>query len=139
MVLDELHALVTSKRGDLLSLAMARLHRLSPGLAAIGLSATVREPDELRKYLVPQGPLPPPPSAGAPSKLHEGKANPAAGSARVPSPVRERDRVRDENLQTVARPRRAAMTGLILNLLVPHSNPLPLGRGGRSRPPWPIS
>ena len=54
VVLDELHALVTSKRGDLLSLAMARLHRLSPGLAAIGLSATVREPDELRKYLVPQ-------------------------------------------------------------------------------------
>ncbi|GJE48772.1 ATP-dependent RNA helicase RhlB [Methylobacterium tardum] len=54
VVLDELHALVTSKRGDLLSLALARLHRLSPGLAAIGLSATVREPDELRKYLVPQ-------------------------------------------------------------------------------------
>ena len=63
VVLDELHALVTSKRGDLLALALARLHRLSPGLAAIGLSATVREPDELRKYLVPQGPLPPPPSA----------------------------------------------------------------------------
>ncbi|MDP4002528.1 ligase-associated DNA damage response DEXH box helicase [Methylobacterium sp. NEAU K] len=54
VILDELHALVTSKRGDLLSLALARLHRLSPGLAAIGLSATVREPDELRKYLVPQ-------------------------------------------------------------------------------------
>ncbi|GBU16115.1 hypothetical protein AwMethylo_03300 [Methylobacterium sp.] len=54
LILDELHALVTSKRGDLLSLAVARLHRLSPGLTAIGLSATVREPDELRKYLVPQ-------------------------------------------------------------------------------------
>ena len=54
VVLDELHALVTSKRGDLLSLGLARLHRLSPGLTAIGLSATVREPDELRKYLVPQ-------------------------------------------------------------------------------------
>ena len=61
VVLDELHALVTSKRGDLLSLALARLHRLSPGLAAIGLSATVREPDELRKYLVPQNALAPPP------------------------------------------------------------------------------
>ncbi|GJD55889.1 ATP-dependent RNA helicase RhlB [Methylobacterium dankookense] len=55
VILDELHALVTSKRGDLLSLGLARLHRLSPGLTAIGLSATVREPDELRKYLVPQG------------------------------------------------------------------------------------
>jgi ATP-dependent Lhr-like helicase len=54
VILDELHALVTSKRGDLLALALARLHRLSPDLASIGLSATVREPDELRKYLVPQ-------------------------------------------------------------------------------------
>jgi len=60
VVLDELHALVTSKRGDLLSLALARLHRLSPDLAAIGLSATVREPDELRKYLVPQVQAPAP-------------------------------------------------------------------------------
>nr|WP_238249792.1 ligase-associated DNA damage response DEXH box helicase [Methylobacterium persicinum] len=63
VILDELHALVTSKRGDLLSLAMARLHKLSPGLTAIGLSATVREPDELRRYLVPQTPSPLPPLA----------------------------------------------------------------------------
>ncbi|MGU3330965.1 DEAD/DEAH box helicase, partial [Methylobacterium mesophilicum] len=33
VILDELHAPVTSKRGDLLSLALARLHRLSPDLA----------------------------------------------------------------------------------------------------------
>ncbi|MDE4916063.1 DEAD/DEAH box helicase [Methylobacterium sp. 092160098-2] len=79
VVLDELHALVTSKRGDLLSLALARLHRLSPGLAAIGLSATVREPDELRKYLVPQGPLPFPPSAGAPPTLHDETADTVVG------------------------------------------------------------
>lgn len=65
VVLDELHALVTSKRGDLLSLALARLHRLSPGLVAIGLSATVREPDELRRYLVPQTSLPSPLWGGA--------------------------------------------------------------------------
>ncbi len=55
VILDELHSLVTSKRGDLLSLDLARLHRLAPGLAAVGLSATVREPDDLRRYLVPQG------------------------------------------------------------------------------------
>src|ERR1700726_2563182 len=41
MVLDELHALVTSKRGDLLSLNLARLHRIAPSLTTIGLSATV--------------------------------------------------------------------------------------------------
>jgi ATP-dependent Lhr-like helicase len=54
VILDELHALVTSKRGDLLSLALARLFRLAPGLHTIGLSATVAEPDDLRRYLVPQ-------------------------------------------------------------------------------------
>jgi ATP-dependent helicase Lhr and Lhr-like helicase len=54
IVLDELHSLVTSKRGDLLSLGLARLHRIAPSLMTIGLSATVAEPDELARYLVPQ-------------------------------------------------------------------------------------
>ncbi len=55
VVLDELHSLVTSKRGHLLSLGLARLRRYVPGLQAIGLSATVAEPDELRRWLVAQG------------------------------------------------------------------------------------
>ena len=54
VVLDELHALVTSKRGDLLSLGLARLFRLAPGLTTIGLSATVAEPEDLSRFLVPQ-------------------------------------------------------------------------------------
>ncbi len=54
VVLDELHALVTSKRGDLLSLDLARLFRLAPCLTSIGLSATVAEPDELCRFMVPQ-------------------------------------------------------------------------------------
>ncbi|MEA2922097.1 MAG: ATP-dependent helicase Lhr and Lhr-like helicase [Bradyrhizobium sp.] len=54
VVLDELHALVTSKRGDLLSLGLARLWRLAPQMRAIGLSATVAEPKSLARFLVPQ-------------------------------------------------------------------------------------
>jgi ATP-dependent helicase Lhr and Lhr-like helicase len=54
IILDELHALVTSKRGDLLSLGLARLFRVAPGLNGIGLSATVAEPDDLRRFMVPQ-------------------------------------------------------------------------------------
>ena len=54
IVLDELHALVTSKRGDLLSLGLARLFKLAPDLTSVGLSATVAEPDDLRRFLVPQ-------------------------------------------------------------------------------------
>src|SRR6516162_562324 len=54
IVLDELHALVTSKRGDLLSLGLARLWKLAPRMRAIGLSATIAEPDDLARFLVPQ-------------------------------------------------------------------------------------
>jgi ATP-dependent Lhr-like helicase len=54
VVLDELHALVTSKRGDLLSLGLARLWKLAPDMRAIGLSATVADPESLARFLVPQ-------------------------------------------------------------------------------------
>ena len=64
VVLDELHSLVTSKRGDPLSLGLARLLSLAPQATAVGLSATVREPDDLRRYLVPQRHQPSPPLWG---------------------------------------------------------------------------
>jgi len=58
VVLDELHAIVQSKRGDLLALCLARLRKLAPQAAFVGLSATVRAPDELRRWLVAQGETP---------------------------------------------------------------------------------
>jgi ATP-dependent Lhr-like helicase len=54
VILDELHALVLSKRGDLLSLDLARLFRLAPSLTSVGLSATVAVPQELARFMVPQ-------------------------------------------------------------------------------------
>ncbi len=54
VVVDELHALDNTKRGELLALGLARLSRLAPGLRRLGLSATVNEPERLRRYLVPQ-------------------------------------------------------------------------------------
>ncbi len=56
IVLDELHALVTSKRGELLSLALARLARLAPAMRITALSATVARPDLLRDWIA--APLP---------------------------------------------------------------------------------
>ena len=56
VVFDELHSLVTSKRGHLLSLALARLWHLVPTLCTVGLSATVADPDDLRRWLLPQAP-----------------------------------------------------------------------------------
>ncbi len=51
VVLDELHALVTNKRGDLLSLGLARLAKLAPDMAVTALSATVARPDLLRDWI----------------------------------------------------------------------------------------
>lgn len=53
VVLDELHSLVTSKRGDLLSLDLARLQALAPETQFVGLSATVANPNELCDFLIP--------------------------------------------------------------------------------------
>jgi ATP-dependent helicase Lhr and Lhr-like helicase len=54
VILDELHALAASKRGDLLALDLARLRTLAPDMIAIGLSATVARSSELRGYLARQ-------------------------------------------------------------------------------------
>jgi ATP-dependent helicase Lhr and Lhr-like helicase len=51
VVLDELHALVTNKRGDLLSLGLARLATLAPDMRVTALSATVARPDLLRDWI----------------------------------------------------------------------------------------
>ncbi len=55
IVVDEVHAFATGKRGDLLSLCMARLQRLAPGLRRVALSATVADPDGYRAWLAPDG------------------------------------------------------------------------------------
>src|ERR1700754_4134519 len=54
VVLDELHALYNSKRGDLLALALARLNTLAPQHWLVGLSATVKDPAPLQRFLMPQ-------------------------------------------------------------------------------------
>ena len=54
IILDELHALAPSKRGDLLALDLARLRTITPDAMMVGLSATVARPSELRGYLMPQ-------------------------------------------------------------------------------------
>jgi ATP-dependent Lhr-like helicase len=51
VVIDEIHAMHASKRGDLLALGLARLRRFAPDARFVGLSATVNEPDMIRKWL----------------------------------------------------------------------------------------
>ena len=51
VIVDEIHALAESKRGDQLSLLVSRLATLSPGLRLVGLSATVEDPPALARFL----------------------------------------------------------------------------------------
>ncbi len=51
VIVDEIHALSESKRGDQLMLALSRLSALAPGLRRVGLSATVEDPAAIARLL----------------------------------------------------------------------------------------
>ncbi|WP_458685961.1 ATP-dependent helicase [Nocardia tengchongensis] len=61
VIVDEVHAIAGSKRGAHLALSLARLDRLRADAGApaqrIGLSATVRPPEEVGRFLVGSAPI----------------------------------------------------------------------------------
>ena len=50
VVMDEVHALAGTKRGDQLALGVSRLRTLAPRARRVGLSATVAHPDAIQAY-----------------------------------------------------------------------------------------
>ena len=55
VVIDEVHAFATGKRGDLLALALSRLQAIAPAMQRAALSATVADPEGFRAWLAPWG------------------------------------------------------------------------------------
>ncbi|MFZ5751439.1 MAG: ligase-associated DNA damage response DEXH box helicase [Pseudomonadota bacterium] len=51
VIVDEAHAMAEGRRGDQLTLGLARLRRLAPGLRVTALSATVEDPAALARWL----------------------------------------------------------------------------------------
>ncbi|WP_430424158.1 ligase-associated DNA damage response DEXH box helicase [Phenylobacterium sp.] len=56
VILDEIHTLHASKRGDLLALDLARLQQLAPHMRRVGLSATVDDPQVIQTWMASHGP-----------------------------------------------------------------------------------
>ena len=67
IVIDEIHALAGTKRGDQLALCLARLALVAPGARRIGLSATIAHPEAIRAFVSRDG-------HGGATRLIEGEA-----------------------------------------------------------------
>ncbi|MGE6698185.1 ligase-associated DNA damage response DEXH box helicase [Hyphomonas sp. NPDC076900] len=86
VIIDEIHAIAPSKRGDLLALGLATLAEWSPACRFLGLSATVRDPEQLAGWLdVRARPSPPPPAGEVPRRGGGGKPQCATSPPSVAS------------------------------------------------------
>jgi ATP-dependent helicase Lhr and Lhr-like helicase len=91
VIIDEIHAIAASKRGDLLSLGLATLAEWAPACRFIGLSATVRDPAQLAGWLDVRQAVQelPPPFTG---EVPEGRRGQAADATHEISPLRAASR-----------------------------------------------
>ncbi len=90
VIVDEIHALAPTKRGDLLALALARLRRWAPAHRRVGLSATVADAEDLAKWVVGSPNFPPPFTGEVAAQRSEGagpRPHSHAASLRDSSPV----------------------------------------------------
>ncbi|WP_394762498.1 ligase-associated DNA damage response DEXH box helicase [Phenylobacterium sp.] len=55
VILDEIHTLHASKRGDLLALDLARIAQFAPRMRRVGLSATVDDPEVIKAWMANHG------------------------------------------------------------------------------------
>ncbi len=85
VIVDEIHALAPTKRGDLLALALARLRRWAPMHRRIGLSATVADEEALARWLI--GSEPPPPCGAGAGDRRRRAVHGGTQSATLDSPV----------------------------------------------------
>ena len=81
VIIDEIHAIAPSKRGDLLALGLATLAEWSPTCRFLGLSATVRDPEQLAGWLDVRQPSPPPLAGEVPRRGGGGKPESAASQS----------------------------------------------------------
>jgi len=104
IVLDEVHAIWSGRRGDLLNLGLARLQSFSPRLRRVALSATIDDPELIAGWLMPQSPSAPAGEGGSGRLTDEGYED--ADDLRrtdAPGPDRESPLIRPSGAPSPAR------------------------------------
>jgi ATP-dependent Lhr-like helicase len=84
VILDEIHTLHASKRGDLLALDLARLQQFAPNLRRVGLSATVDDPAVIKRWMA----FSPPPQGEGDREAVEGVEGRGLGGLQPPPALR---------------------------------------------------
>jgi ATP-dependent Lhr-like helicase len=87
VVLDEVHAIWSGKRGDLLSLGLGRLQQFAPGMRRVALSATVDDPEMIAGWLRPGSAVSPSPLGGEGGPEGRMRGLPALDSSLENSPT----------------------------------------------------
>ena len=132
VVIDEIHALAESKRGDQLILALARLQTLCPDLKRVGLSATVEDPAAIAHFMARHpDPCPilladpgPPPDI---QMLRTTEAPPWAGGGAAYAIPAVLDQIRQHNTTLIFHNTRAQAEIFFHNLWLANDDSLPIG------------
>jgi ATP-dependent helicase Lhr and Lhr-like helicase len=132
VVIDEIHALAESKRGDQLMLALARLQTLRPDLKRVGLSATVEDPAAIAHFMARHpDPCPilladpgPPPDI---QMLRTAEAPPWAGGGAAYAIPAVLDQIRQHNTTLIFHNTRAQAEIFFHNLWLANDDSLPIG------------
>ncbi|TNC47822.1 ligase-associated DNA damage response DEXH box helicase [Rubellimicrobium rubrum] len=131
VVVDEIHALAESKRGDQLFLSLSRLDALAPGLRRVGLSATVDDPEEIA-HLLARNPKPcailyaDPGERPDLSMLDAGRAPPWAGGAALHAIPAVLEQVRRHRTTLIFHNTRAQAEVFFHNLWLQNDEGLPI-------------
>ncbi|MEP5730597.1 MAG: ligase-associated DNA damage response DEXH box helicase [Sulfitobacter sp.] len=132
VVIDEIHALAESKRGDQMMLALARLQTLCPDLKRVGLSATVEDPNAIA-HLLARHPDPCPILLADPGPapdiqmLVTDEAPPWAGGGAAYAIPAVLEQVKNHNTTLIFHNTRAQAEIFFRNLWLANDDSLPIG------------
>lgn len=132
VVIDEIHALADSKRGDQLMLALSRLQSLCPNLKRVGLSATVEDPAAIAHFMACHpDPCPillaDPGPAPDIQMLHTSEAPPWAGAGAAYAIPAVLDQIRQHKTTLIFHNTRAQAEIFFHKLWLANDDSLPIG------------